>query len=260
MGRPTLREGVQVVGYEPSGTGSALLLSDGDEIRRRPLEAGDELAYGLGTRHCAGVIDGENHRACDRRDAPYCEYHTRTWVCARCTGTCLKDEMDCYDEHVVYLAAFAPDTFKVGVTRSWRLETRLREQGADRGAHVHTVSNGRIARELEAEIARRITDRVRTPTKIDSLAATVDDDAWDALAAEYDATDRYAFEYGLDLANRPVHETIAAGTVVGVKGRLLVLERGGTNYAVDMRDLVGYELETDGAAPRVQSSLGSFGE
>ena len=252
---------MQLVGYEPSGRGSALVLADGGAVERRELAVGDALSYALGERRCAGAIDDGEHVACDRPAAPYCEYHTSTWVCARCTGTCLKDEMDCYEEHAVYIAAFAPDTFKVGVTKSRRLETRLREQGADRAAHVHTVSNGRIAREIEAEIATRLTDRVRTGPKVASLAASVDEDAWEATleGLEADVIDRFTFDYGLDLTDRPVRETIATGTVVGVKGRLLVLENGGTTYAVDMRDLVGYEL-ADGETDRsLQSSLGSFG-
>ncbi|ELZ08988.1 DUF2797 domain-containing protein [Natrialba aegyptia] len=254
---------MQLVGYEPSARGSALLLANGDAVERRELEPGDELTYALGKRHCAGTIDDGQHIACDRPSAPYCEFHTSTWVCARCTGTCLKDEMDCYEEHAVYIAAFAPDTFKVGVTRHWRLETRLREQGADRAAHVHTVPNGKIAREIEAKIATRLVDRVRTDPKVDALAAEVDKNAWEAVLEPFDVIDRFAFDYELaadgELDARPVQETMARGTVVGVKGRLLVLENGGTTYAVDMRDLVGYEF-TEGESERnLQSSLGSFG-
>jgi len=252
---------VQLVGYEPSGRGSALLISDGNgDVDHRPLAAGDDLAYTLCERHCAGTIDETGtHIACDRPSAPYCEYHTSTWVCARCTGTCLKDEMDCDEDHAVYIAAFAPDTFKVGVTKLWRLETRLREQGADRAAHVHTVSNGRIARELEAGIAQRLVDRVRTGTKVAALAAAVDERSWEAVLDAFDVIDRFDFDYGLDLETRPVCETVASGTVVGVKGRLLVLENGGTTYAVDMRDLVGYDLEEGPTGRDLQSSLGSFG-
>ncbi|SEV97999.1 DUF2797 domain-containing protein [Natrinema salifodinae] len=263
---------MQLVGYRSSGNGSALLISDadadtdGDEngagatVDPRPVASGDDLAYSLGERRCAGAIDEDGtHVTCDRSSAPYCEYHTSTWVCARCTGTCLKDEMDCYEDHAVYIAAFAPDTFKVGVTRSWRLETRLREQGADRAAHIHTVSNGRVAREIEAEIAERLVDRVRTPTKVASLAAAVDETAWRDLLAEFDVIEEFDFDYGIDLDARPVRETIASGTVVGVKGRLLVLDHGGTTYAVDMRDLVGHELKAGRTDRDLQSSLGSFG-
>ncbi|PGF14954.1 hypothetical protein CP556_01640 [Natrinema sp. CBA1119] len=252
---------MQLVGYRSSGNGSSLLVSDAaGEVDHRPLEAGNDLAYSLGERHCAGTIDEDGaHVACDRPSAPYCEYHTSTWVCARCTGTCLKDEMDCYEAHAVYIAAFAPDTFKVGVTKRRRLETRLREQGADRAAHVHTVSNGRIAREIEAEIAERLVDRVRTGPKVAALAAAVDEAAWESALAEFDVLERFDFDYGIDLEARPVRETIASGTVVGVKGRLVALANGGTTYAVDMRDLVGYDLAEGPSNRDLQSSLGSFG-
>ncbi|WP_247731461.1 DUF2797 domain-containing protein [Halovivax limisalsi] len=261
---------MQIVGYEPTARGPALLVREGEPgsgaageagVDRRPLEPGDQLELPLGRRHCAGSIDRETgrHVPCDRPGTPYCEAHASTWVCARCTGTCLKDEMDCFEPHAVYIAAFAPDTVKVGVTRLDRLDTRLREQGADRGAHVHTVSNGRIARELEAEIATELVDRVRIDRKIDGLAAAVDEARWESVLAEFDVIDRWTFDYGVDLDRRPVVETIATGRIVGCKGRLLVLERGGTTYAVDLRELVGHRVRTDTTDRHLQSSLGSFG-
>nr|WP_251344360.1 DUF2797 domain-containing protein [Haloplanus sp. GDY1] len=245
-----------------------MLVSDGDDalddapprpVEYVPLDPGTDLTYRLDDRHCAGVVTDDGHRSCDDPDAPHCPAHTSTWVCARCTGTCLKDEMDCFDDHAVYLAAFAPDTFKVGVTKAWRLETRLREQGADRGAHLRTVSNGRIAREIEAELAAGIPDRVRAPTKRAGLGQSVDEAAWDDLLSGFDPRDRFAFDYGLDLSERPVAETVATGRVRGTKGRLLVLDHAGSTYAVDLRDLVGYEVTPDGTDRRLQSSLGAFG-
>ena len=223
------------------------------------LEPGTELAYTLGERHCAGTISADRHIACERPSAPYCPDHQYTWVCARCTGTCLKDEMDCFEEHAIYLAAFAPDTFKIGVTKRWRLDTRLREQGADRAAHLRTVADGRIARELEAEIAERIPDRVRVPTKRAGLGQRVDDAAWNRLLDSFDPIETFAFKYGLGLAEQPVAETLATGTVRGTKGRLLVLDRDGSSYAVDMRDLVGYEISEEPSSRQLQSSLGAFG-
>jgi hypothetical protein len=257
---------VQIVGYdtgapretEGDGRQPAILVASDGVVDRVELSAGTTLAYALGERRCAGAVDGATHYACENDGTPYCDQHSSTWVCARCTGTCLKNEMDCYEEHAVYLAAFAPATFKVGVTRLWRLETRLREQGADRAAHVHTVSNGRIARELEAEIATDLTDRVRVPDKIAGLHRTVDEDAWERTLDDFDLIDRGTFDYGIDLDSRPVVETLAAGDVVGVKGRVLVLTNAGTTYAVDLRDLVGYEV-TEGTAERdLQSNLGAF--
>jgi hypothetical protein len=167
--------------------------------------------------------------------------------------------MDCFDDHAVYLAAFAPDVFKVGVTKRRRLETRLREQGADRAAHLRTVANGRVAREIEAELAADgLTDRVRVPTKVAGLAADVDGAAWEALLSEFDPEATLSFDYGVDVDARPVTETMLTGEVRGTKGRLLLLDRGGTTYAVDMRDLVGHELEAGVGTADRQSSLGAF--
>lgn len=248
---------MQFVGYD-SGDGGLLLASDGD-VEYVDLTSGTELAYTLGERHCAGTIHDGDHIACGVASAPYCDQHQSTWVCARCTGSCLKDEMDCFDDHAVYLAAFAPDQFKVGVTKHWRLETRLREQGADRAAHIRTVEDGRIARRIEAAIAEDIPDRVRVPTKQRGLGDAVDDDAWEALIADFDPIETFAFDYGLDLTERPVAETMATGTVRGTKGRLLILDRGGSTYSVDLRDLVGYDVEEGSSEREMQSSLGAFG-
>nr|WP_272904837.1 DUF2797 domain-containing protein [Halobacterium sp. TGN-42-S1] len=243
----------------PGEGAAALRVADAGTVDRVPLEAGSELAYALGPRHCAGVDRGEEgHQSCQQPDAPYCDSHTSTWPCARCTGNCTKPLESCDEEHAVYLAAFAPDTFKVGVTRSWRLDTRLREQGADRAAHIRTVEDGRRARRVEAGIADRVPDRVRVPTKLRGFDDDVDESAWRALVADFDPIEEFAFDYGVDVDSRPVAETMLTGTVRGTKGRVLVLDRRGTTYGVDMRDLVGHDL-TEGADDReVQSSLGAF--
>lgn len=253
---------MQVVGYDTGADGSdpALLIGTDGAVEREPLVAGRELAYSLGDRRCAGVVDGDAHVPCDQSTAPYCDAHRSRWPCARCTGDCDLPLESCREEHAIYLAAFAPDTFKVGVTKSWRVETRLREQGADRAAHVRTVADGRIARKIEAEHATEIPDRVRVPEKISDLHRSVDESAWQALLADFEVRETYAFDYGLDLGARPVAETLATGTVLGTKGRVLVLECDSGVYAVDVRDLVGHEL-VDGASDRdLQSSLESFGD
>ncbi|WP_324757929.1 DUF2797 domain-containing protein [Haloarcula sp. GH36] len=250
---------MQVVGYRPRDTDpAALVLAEERTVELRPLVPGTELSYTLGSRHCAGAVDGEVHYRCDNDTAPYCPEHTDRWPCARCTGDCDKPLDACEEEHAVYLAAFAPDVVKVGVTRSWRLETRLREQGADRAAHLRTVADGRIARQVEADIATDLGDRVRVPTKIDGLADSVDERWWAELLARFAPIETYDFDYGLDLADRPLAETLATGTVRGTKGRVAVLSNNGSTYAVDLRDLVGYELDEGGADRDLQSSLGAF--
>ncbi|EMA52723.1 MULTISPECIES: DUF2797 domain-containing protein [Halococcus] len=243
---------MQVVGYDSRPDEPALLIAVAGDVRREALAPGTKLTYTLGERHCAGTIDGETHIACDRERAPYCELHTVPWAVA--------NNRDSDDEHAIYLAAFAPRVFKVGVTRSERLDTRLREQGADRAAHVEIAPDGRIARKRETAIAddHGVTERVRVPTKIRGLADIVDVEAWDELLSTFEVRDEFAFEDELDLAERPVAETLLTGTVRGVKGRVLVLDHAGTTYAVDLRSLVGHELTTGATDRTLQASLTGF--
>ena len=246
---------VQVVGYE-AVPDPALLLAEDGEVTRLALAPGTELDYSLGERHCAGTVRNGRHDACPNAGTPYCEVHTVPWSVA--------NNADSDEEHVVYLAAFAPDTFKVGVTRTWRLETRLREQGADRGARAFTVADGRVAREVESDLNEddRLTEWVRVPAKVRGFHREVDERAWVALLEEFDVdpdADRFEFHYGLELTDQPVPETLLLGTVRGVKGRVLVIERAGTTYAVDLRDLVGHELTEERGDRDLQSSLGAFG-
>jgi len=255
---------VQVVGYRTEGRADAepaLIVARNGTVEEKPLSAGRELAYTLGDRHCAGTIHGDEHVRCAAPSVPYCERHDPTWICAKCTGSCLKAEMDCDDEHVVYLAAFAPATFKVGVTGRPDPTRRLRGQGADRGAIVRRVANGRIAREIEAEIAATtpIPDSVRVPAKIAGIGRSVDGESWRRLLEGFDVERTHEFDYGLELDAAPIADTFAAGRVVGTKGRVLVLERSGSRFAVDMRSLVGHELEAGTSARTLQSDLGSFG-
>ncbi len=263
--RPHQPPHVQIAGYDTThlepdkpGRPPAIHLATDDTVDTIALTPGTDLTYTLHDRHCAGHLDRGSHQPCSNPDAPYCPEHTSTWACARCTGNCNLPLDTCTEEHAIYLAAFAPDTFKVGVTRSWRLQTRLREQGADRAAHINTVPDGRIARQLEAEIAETLTDRVRTPTKRRSIGTTVDDDAWSALLAEHQPLERYTYDYGLDVDTQPVAETLATGTVHGVKGRLLIIEHNDTTYVTDLRDLVGHDVTPEPASRDVQSSLASF--
>ena len=253
---------MQIVGYVTAAgdadRASLLVATDGD-VERTPLSPGRDLAYSLGDRRCAGVLTEEGHRPCEASEAPYCRAHTSRWPCARCTGGCDRPLETCREEHAVYLAAFAPATFKVGVTRSWRLRERLREQGADRAAHLRTVADGRVARQVEAEVAAEVGDRVRVPTKVEGLHRSVDDDAWADLLADFAPVETFEFAYDLRLADRPVRETLATGVVRGTKGRVLVLDRAGSTYAVDMRDLVGYTVRAEESDRRLQSSLGAFG-
>ena len=112
--------------------------------------------------------------------------------------------------------------------------------------------------DLEADIAQSVGDKVRVAEKVRGMGRPFDEASWDALLSGYDVIDTYDFDHGLSLDAPPVPETMLTGTVRGTKGRVLVLDRGETTYAVDMRDLVGYDVEEGGDDGDRQASLGSF--
>lgn len=257
--------GVDNLEYEPTeGTlgevePPAILLANDNTVTRHVLKPGIVLEFSLGERHCAGVVTDDRHTPCPAEVAPECDEHAVEWPCAQCTGQCNKPIQACEEEHAVYLAAFAPAEFKVGVTRLWRLPARLYEQGADRAAHLHTVSDGRIARRIERELANSIPDRVPVEAKINGMHLPVDEEQWNEILEDFATIDTMAFEYDLELSDRPVRETLATGTVLGSKGRVVVLEYNTGVYAVDLGDLVGYELHEGEPDRDLQSSLGAFG-
>ena len=252
---------MQVLGYD-SGAGTAgpsLSVAAAGAVTTLSLEPGSRLRYRVGRRHCVGTVEAGHHEPCEEPAAPRCPTHEDIWPCSRCIGDCDRPVEACHEPHVVYLAAFEPRTFKVGVTREWRIERRLREQGAARGAVITEVADGRIARSIEADWTSDIPDRVGLEAKIVALAAPLDADAWEALLETTTVVERHRFEYGLSLEHQPVQEQTLWGTVRGVRGRLLVLERSDGVVAVDMRGLVGADLEPTESPPPRQSSLGRFG-
>lgn len=239
------------MGYRPSGAEppGVVVATDG-ETRTVPLVAGERVSYTLGERRCAGVVRDGRHEPCDADRAPYCAVHESRY-----------DPATNDARHAVYLAAFAPATFKVGITQATRLERRLREQGADRAAKVGEVSDGAVARAREEAIDEdsRLTQRVRVSQKLPGLHQSVEESPWDALLADYEPAARFDLSYGVSVTERPIQTTMLAGEVRGVQGRVALLDRAGTTYAVDLRDLVGYELREGTDDRDLQSSLGAFG-
>lgn len=252
---------VQIIGYELAPNEKPhpyLVISDNDSITTLSLTPGRKLDYTLTSRHCVGRTENKTHHRCSNDTAPYCVAHNDLWECALCTGDCNKPLKSCDEEHAIYIAAFAPNTFKVGVTRSWRIKTRLTEQGADRGAHIKTVSDGRIARRMEADIAEELVDRVQVIHKLETLHKSVDIDAWNDLLSNYTVLEEFTFDYNLNVEQQPIHDTFLSGIVHGTQGRILLLETTGSIYAVDMRDLLGYDITNTTAPQERQVSFSTF--
>jgi len=140
---------------------------------------------------------------------------------------------------------FRPDIFKIGVTKASRLDDRLREQGADVGAVVDFVVDGELARRRERELQKRfgIKGTVRHSQKM-LVDTELDWAAWDAVKAKMDVDDEIKFDYfDVPLWMRPLQvKNMLLGSVIGVKGRLVVLEKDATLYGFDLNNILGAEV------------------
>ena len=209
------------------------------------LPLSGSLSLGIGRRTCIGTWQAGVYRPCDSEEVPVCGSCQEFNACAICTGTCLKDEKTCLEEHAVYVAMFRPDIFKIGVTKASRLDDRLREQGADVAAVADYVADGELARRRERELQKRygIKGTVRHSQKM-LVDTELDWGAWDAIKAKMDIHDETMLRYfDLPLWMRPLQvKNMLLGRVIGVKGRLVVLEKDATLYGFDLNHILGAEV------------------
>jgi len=248
---------MRIVGY--SSTDKVLIVSPGPGA----IDISSELALMLTGRGCAGRWDGTVHLPCDSNEAPFCaRCAERADACMICRGKCLKPEKTCAVDHSVYLAVFAPSTVKVGVSRSYRLETRLQEQGADEGYEIARFPDGESARKIERDISSRFPDRLGFAEKLGT--GIINRAAVSASLKGFDIFRTYRFDHfpsaltSAPILIRPQVGMAISGRVIGIKGQALVLEKHGTYYAVNLDGLVGFDCEVRKGRGRLQVSLAGF--
>lgn len=238
---------MKIIGFSPLN--KTLLAYPSMEL----LPLSGSLSLGIGRRTCIGTWQATVYRPCDSEGVPVCGSCQQFNACAICTGTCLKDEKTCLEEHAVYVAMFRPDIFKIGVTKASRLDDRLREQGADVAAVADYVADGELARRRERELQKRygIKGTVRHSQKM-LVDTELDWAAWDAMKAKMDIDDETKLRYfDLPLWMRPLQvKNMLLGRVIGVKGRLVVLEKDATLYGFDLNDILGAEVLPIGSSKR----------
>ncbi len=219
-----------------------------------------DVSLRLGTKSCVGRWQDETYFPCDSPEWPTCGSCREFNPCAVCSGTCLKDEKTCLEAHAVYVAMFRPNIFKIGVAKAVRLHDRLQEQGADIAAVVEYASDGELARRKERELQQQygIKGNVRYSQK-QRIDMEIDWDAWHERKARLDAYDEVKLDYFDEQPwMRPLQVKDALlGHVIGLKGRLLILEKDTTLYSFDLNDALGAEVFPSNVSKR-QISLNSF--
>ena len=138
----------------------------GDKIERHELLEQDlSLKFDFSVKYCAGWVDFENRcsQICPDQAAVDEKYEN----CLKCrdkTGfnpafynansVSAQQEKINQNPHFVYLAYFAPNVIKVGISQEERGIRRLLEQGARLAIKLETFSSALIARQYEAKISK----------------------------------------------------------------------------------------------------------
>jgi hypothetical protein len=247
---------MRIIGY--SSIDKILVASPGVEH----IDISQEIAMVMKKRGCAGRWEGDEHVPCDSGVGPFCSNCSGPPdPCVMCRGECQKPEKTCTIEHSVYLAVFSPTLVKVGVTKTRRLETRLKEQGADIGLEIARFPDGELARKRERELSSIYPDRLSYEDKLEGVSQNVSGETLQKLYQRYDAGRILHFEYFKEkpwmkpIIIEPHENTAIAGRVLGIKGKAAVIEKRNTLYAINLDSLIGFDFEPGKGSIKLQTSL-----
>lgn len=249
-----------------------------------PLAAGNRLSFTVSnTRHCIGystfkqgrrvscpsgleVSSGKNAQCdfCRKRDASFTAK----------TGYGFSQEAaDLLNtKHALYLAYFAKDIVKVGVTLWDRREVRVSEQGALACMFI-AQGNGTAMRNLERQIHTRVglTEWVRLDTKLANLCSSQPTEtialshiqkAYTSVISEVQSTaliDEPDFHYlfpryqiqsdvyisAIESVRDVQGGAHLAGRVDGIYGKVLLLRVRSNILAINTQLLIGYDATFD---------------
>lgn len=136
------------------------------KIKRYELFGQDlSLEFDFSVKYCAGWVDFENR--CSQICPDHATVDEKYENCLKCrdkTGfnpafynansVSAQQEKINQNPHFVYLAYFAPNVIKVGISQEERGIRRLLEQGARLAIKLETFSSALIARQYEAKISK----------------------------------------------------------------------------------------------------------
>lgn len=252
--------------------------ADGEKLwQANPLEDAISLRFNMVQRFCTGGYDmemGKNY-ACPY-DAVVDEKYEQCVACMKATGfnpafynaTTISEQQLARnaESHVVYLAYFAPDVLKVGISHAKRGIARLLEQGARAAVVLLECKTADIARSYEAKITGMygIRDNVQLGKKADLakmpfdvkqaqqvLGGTVRDLQTDLRVTFDNETiqllDSYYFKTtatpNLTRAVNLDKQHAIIGDPIGMLGSLLYSEYDGQIVYLPLKKYTGYEVD-----------------
>ncbi|MGY5875518.1 MAG: DUF2797 domain-containing protein [Candidatus Thorarchaeota archaeon] len=266
-------------GYE---SGILVWTKEGDFPEFVSLEPDSEITWNItGPRTCVGFRDedGKRQRCPEKsimvkgksRCGP-CSAMDYGDACIRCDGSICRASPErwevCKNTHyTVYTALFGTSRIKVGVSTKRRVRTRWVEQGADYGAIIKEIVGGKEARQIESSIGQisGITKQVRTSTKQSILLAKQTEEAARERVEEIVDRLKWDNKNGIEIENlsgnyhlhnletqpqiiakgrKPIQDLKVVGTVIGMKGPIIITKVGATIQSLDLKRLNGYRIDS----------------
>jgi hypothetical protein len=199
----------------------------------------------LDTRHSCP------HKFKGRKQCGFCRNKDISKVYTRLdfTGYEELEEEYIHQDFSLYLASFGENIVKCGVTKSERVEKRLKEQGADYWVELMRFDNGERAYDTEIELQNRfdLKNFVRNDVKLRLLGkprskgllerklgqirecSDYSENLLECRIQEntFDEPDKYELAYSID------------GKISGAKGNLLFFEKDGGVHVVPMHKAIG---------------------
>jgi len=261
---------MQIIKYSWDKFEPKLVLKD-DQITRMNLFDKD-ISIKFNDKICIGFYNGKHYPCPERRILEYgyncidCRKSDRFSLCMQCTGEeCInpKRRDECKEEeYFVYLAVF-DSLIKVGVSLDRRIIERLVEQGADFGARLMQVKDGKEVRIIERNIMNtlNITDRVRGNQKAERIFCNPNV----AMKNLYKNIINLKNLFPEKLNNIEIHDLRnyyrlhnvkkdpkllkvsngikLEGRVVAAKGNIVILNNQNMFYSLNAHEMVGREVE-----------------
>lgn len=261
---------MQILRYRWENFEPFFVLRDGENRGRMRLLLQD-ISLRLGEKRCIGFFKKGKHNPCPNNSRTVyenvceeCQKEDDFFPCIKCSGsTCsnLKRRDGCKENnYFIYLAAF-DSLLKIGISYEHRLLERLVEQGADFGAKIALVRDGKNARILEQRMKLFLNTKDRISGK--EKHATLLGNPNNAVAKIYEAIDKLKNNFALlepeiyDLRRYYKLQNILAdpnilkindnleiiGRMVAAKGNILIFKNHTGFFSIDANSLIGRSIE-----------------
>lgn len=261
---------MQIIKFKWKGWKPQLILQENGNFQKIDLFEQD-ISFKLDEKLCIGYFKDGRHYKCPyknktefERSCSDCQRMDDFFRCIKCDGTsCINEKMrkKCIENnYFIYLAAFHT-LLKVGISHEQRFLERLVEQGADFGAKIAFIKDGKNVREIEQKVKDylNITDRITGEEKYSMLFANpnisvirlcnainkLKGNGFPLINPEiYDLRKYYRLE---NILTKPKKMDIKTnvkinGRVVSAKGNILILRNKNSFYSLNVHSLIGREI------------------